>query len=95
MKVNEAIKLLAYAQQFQIIGSYTGKIYHKSWINRKENLEKYLDWECSESPFFSKVYSDTRRKYDDHIIIRPIIGIWVRDYEYAKRWQLPPEKEVK
>lgn len=91
MKVNEAIKLLAYAQQFMIIGAYTGKIYHKSWINRKENLKKYLDWECSDT----KVYSDPRSKYDDHMIIRPIIGIWVRDYEYAKRWQLPPEKEVK
>ena len=51
MTVREAINLLAYGTAFYIKGAYSGKIYHKSYENRKEHLEKFLDEHVSLEPF--------------------------------------------
>lgn len=78
MTVREAIKLFSYGQEFYIKGAYSGKIYHKSYENKKEHLEKYLDERVSENPFFTDLYT-TKRKYGTAYTY-PIIGIWMSDY---------------
>ena len=42
MKVREALSMLAYGEAFYLKGAYSGKVYHKSYVNKRENLEKYL-----------------------------------------------------
>ena len=76
--VREAIKLFSYGQEFYIKGAYSGKIYHKSYENKKEHLEKYLDERVSENPFFTDLYTP-KRKYGTAYTY-PIIGIWMSDY---------------
>lgn len=78
MTVREAIKLFSYGQEFYIKGAYSGKIYHKSYENKKEHLEKYLDERVSENPFFTDLYTP-KRKYGTAYTY-PIIGIWMSDY---------------
>lgn len=78
MTVREAIKLFSYGQEFYIKGAYSGKIYHKSYENKKEHLEKYLDERVIENPFFTDLYT-SKRKYGTAYTY-PIIGIWMSDY---------------
>ena len=78
MKVRDAIDLLVYGQAFYIKGAYSGKIYHKSYENKHEHLEKYLDEEVTSDPFFTDLYT-TKRKYGQPYTY-PIIGIWMSDY---------------
>lgn len=76
--VREAIKLFSYGQEFYIKGAYSGKLYHKSYENKKEHLEKYLDERVIENPFFTDLYT-SKRKYGTAYTY-PIIGIWMSDY---------------
>ncbi len=89
MTVREAINLLAYGTAFYIKGSYSGKIYHKSYENKKEHLEKFLDEIAYETPFFTDLYI-SKRKYDSAYTY-PVIGIWMRDYFICHPEELPKE----
>ena len=53
MTVNEAIKLLAYGTAYEIKGAYSGKIYHKSYMNSSKNLDKYANMEVTDKPFYA------------------------------------------
>lgn len=90
MTVREAIKLFSYGQEFYIKGAYSGKIYHKSYENKKEHLEKYLNERVSENPFFTDLYT-TKRKYGTAYTY-PIIGIWMSDYYICHPEELHKEK---
>lgn len=78
MKVREAINLLCYGEEFYIKGAYSGKIYHKSYENKKEHLEKFLDKTVPDTPFFTDVYT-SKRKYG-RVYTYPVIGIWMSDF---------------
>ena len=90
MTVREAIKLYSYGQEFYIKGAYSGKIYHKSYENKKEHLEKYLDERVSENPFFTDLYTP-KRKYGTAYTY-PIIGIWMSDYYICHPEELTKEE---
>lgn len=81
MTVNEAIKLLGYGTAYEIKGAYSGKIYHKSYINSSKNLDKYANMEVTDEPF----YTDMRIRGSElnHWCI-PVIGIWMQDYALCK-----------
>ena len=78
MTVREAIKLFSYGQEFYIKGAYSGKIYHKSYEDKKEHLEKYLDERVSENPFFVDPCAP-KKKYGTAYTYS-VIGIWMSDY---------------
>ncbi len=78
MKVKEAIKMLEYGTPFYLKGAYSGKTYHKSYENKKEHLEKFLDENVLPTPFFTDLYT-TKKKYSTAYTY-PIVGIWVSDY---------------
>ena len=90
MTVREVIKLFSYGQEFYIKGAYSGKIYHKSYENKKEHLEKYLDERVSENPFFTDLYTP-KRKYGTAYTY-PIIGIWMSDYYICHPEELTKEE---
>lgn len=77
MTVREAINLLGYGEAFYIKGAYSGKIYHKSYENRQEHLEKFLDERVTDEPFFTDLYT-SKKKYSP-VYTYPIIGIWMSD----------------
>jgi hypothetical protein len=78
MTVNEAIKLLSYGTSYEIKGAYSGKIYHRSYINSNKNLDKYANMEVIDAPF----YADMRIRggENNHWCI-PVTGIWMDDYD--------------
>lgn len=78
MLVKEAISMLAYGEAFYLKGAHSGKVYYKSWANKKEYLEKFENEAVSEQPFFSDLYTP-KRKYDKAYTY-PVIGIWMSDY---------------
>jgi hypothetical protein len=78
MTVREAIDLLDYGTAFYIKGACSGKIYHKSYENKKEHLEKFLDKPVSRQPFFTDLYT-SKAKYSQAYTY-PVIGIWMNDY---------------
>ena len=90
MTVEEAINLLGYGEAFYIKGAHSGKIYHKSYENRKEHLEKFLDERVIDEPFFTDLYT-SKKKYGTAYTY-PIIGIWMRDYYICHPEELPNEK---
>ena len=77
MTVNEAIKLLAYGTAYEIKGAYSGKIYHKSYINSSKNLDKYANMEVTDTPFYTDMR--IRGSESNHWCV-PVIGIWMHDY---------------
>ena len=91
MTVREAINLLAYGEEFYIKGSYSGKIYHKSYENKKEHLEKFLDEHVSNPPFFTDLYTTNRKYSKAHVC--PVIGIWMSDYYICHPEELPKEEK--
>jgi hypothetical protein len=82
MTVNEAIKLLAYGTAYEIKGAYSGKIYHKSYMNSSKNLDKYVKRAVTDEPF----YADLRlRGSDGNHWCNPIIVIWMCDYDLCRK----------
>ena len=53
MKVKDIISIFSYGQAFEIRGAYSGKTYHKSYVNSKKNLEKYFDRDVTDTPIYS------------------------------------------
>ena len=84
MTVREAISLLNYGTAYEIRGAYSGKTYHKSYLNSSKNLDKYADNKTADSPF----YADLRMRGSDnnHWCI-PVIVIWMDDYALCKGGQ--------
>ena len=81
MTVNEAIKLLTYGTAYEIKGAYSGKIYHKSYMNSSKNLDKYANMEVIGKPF----YADVRiRGLENNNWCIPVIVIWMYDYDFAE-----------
>jgi hypothetical protein len=81
MTVKEAVDLLGYGVAYEIKGAYSGKIYHKSYVNGSKNFDKYANREVTETPF----YSDMRlRGADSNKWVMSIIGIWMYDYDLCK-----------
>ena len=81
MKVKDIINLLSYGQNYELKGAYSGKTYHKSYINNNKHLEKYLDREATDTP----LYSDMRiRGADTNHWCDSVIVIWMDDYGLSK-----------
>jgi len=90
MTVREAINFLAYGEAFYIQGAHSGKIYYKSYVNKKEYLEQFLDERVSDTPFFTDLFT-TKRKYGQAYTY-PVIGIWMSDYYICHPEELPKEE---
>jgi hypothetical protein len=82
MTVGEAIKLFAYGTAYEIKGAYSGKIYHKSYMNSSKNLDKYADREVTDGPFFADMR--LRGSDNNHWCI-PVIVIWMHDYDLCRK----------
>lgn len=79
MTVKEAVSLLHYGTRLEIKGAYSGKIYHSSSRNKKENLEKYYDEEVVSEPFYTTMHMSREKD-----MCFPAIGIWMYDYNLQK-----------
>ena len=90
MTVREAIDLLAYGEAFYIQGAHSGKIYYKSYVNKKDYLEQFLDERVSDTPFFTDLFT-TKRKYGQAYTY-PVVGIWMSDYYICHPEELPKEE---
>ena len=82
MKVRDAISMLEYGTEFEIQGFYSGKIYHRSWVNKKEHVEKFFDETTTTSPFYTKIRVNKTNGISEWA--RPVIGIWMHDYNLCK-----------
>lgn len=88
MTVKEAISLLHYDTAYEIKGSYSGKIYHRSYINSSKHLDKYADKEVSDNPFYTTL---TIRGTSTNGWCMAVIGIWMHDYDMRKddeKWMM-------
>lgn len=90
MTVKEAVSMIGYGTPYYLKGAYSGKIYHKSYENKKEHLEKFLDATVSSNPFFTDLYTP-KAKYGQAYTY-PVIGIWFHDYYLCHLEELPKEK---
>ena len=82
MTVKEAIDQLSYGTAYEIKGAYSGKIYHRSYINSSKNLDKYAEKEVTESPYYSRMIIRGEDTSNEWTI--SIIGIWMHDYDLTK-----------
>ena len=90
MKVREAIALLAYGTNYEIKGAYSGKIYHRSWVNKKEHVEKFYDETATDNPFY---VTGRMSKVTGMAFFSPVIGIWMHDYYLCNKTQESEDKE--
>ena len=72
MTVKEVLSLLSYGIRFELVGARTGKILCCSWKNKKEYIEKYNDYEVTDSPIYASLGISKDNNYT-----YPIISIWV------------------
>jgi len=78
MTVKDIIKMFSYGQCYEIKGAYSGKTYHKSYVNSSKNLDKYADREVTDTP----IYTDMRiRGADTNHWCVSVIVIWMHDYD--------------
>lgn len=82
MTVKEAIDLLAYGTVYEIKGAYSGKTYHKSYLNSSKNLDKYAEREVTDSPFFTALML---RGSEANQWCIPVIVIWMHDYDLQRQ----------
>lgn len=82
MKVKDIIKLFSYGQAFEIRGAYSGKTYHKSYINSNKSLEKYLDREVLDTPLYTGM---RMRGTDTNHWCISVIVVWMSDYDLCKK----------
>ena len=83
MNVGEAISLLSYGTKFEIKGSFSGKIYHRSWINKAKHAEQFYKETASHTPFYTTGHMST---VSGEAYFSPVIGIWMHDYDiFVKR----------
>ena len=72
MTVKEVLSLLSYGIRFELVGVRTGKILCCSWNNKKEYIERYNDYEVTDSPIHVLLGTSKENNY-----AYPIISIWV------------------
>ena len=72
MTVKEVLSLLSYGKRFELVGARTGKRLYCSLNNKKEYIEKYNDYEVTNSPIYASLYTSKKKNY-----AYPIISIWV------------------
>lgn len=75
MTVKDAISLLAYGEDYYLIGAKSGKILFHSRRNKKARLEMFTDKEVYDTPFFGDFYRPPTKYGKPYTY--PIIGIWV------------------
>ena len=78
MKVRDALSLLSYGTDYEIKGSHSGKIYHKSWLNKKDHVERFYDEIVKDDPFYCGIRISNTTGIGEWA--RPVIGIWMHDY---------------
>lgn len=79
MTVKEAINLLSYGTAYEIRGANSGKIYHRSYVNSSKNLDKYVDKEVVDTPFYMTLAIRGATAANEWCIA--VIGIWMHDYD--------------
>lgn len=67
--------------RYQLRGSFSGKIYYKSWRSSKKKLEQYLDLEVR--GLYSNIGISNFMPYEDSAFA--VTTIWIRDYEIATK----------
>ena len=72
MTVKEVISLLSYGIRFELVGARTGKRLCCNWNNKKEDIEKYNDYEVIDGPIYASLCTSKDNNY-----AYPIISIWV------------------
>ena len=72
MTVAEAIKMLNYGTYYVIKGLYRGKVYHRSYENSDENLNKYLSEKVGDAPFSADICG-----------WHTVVVIWMKDYDFC------------
>ena len=78
MTIKDAVDMLSYGTPYEIKGAYSGKVYHKSYINSNKNFEKYVNKEVVDTPF----YVDLRlRGADTNSWCIAVVVIWMCDYD--------------
>ncbi len=82
MTVKEAINMLSYGTAYEIRGSYSGRIYHRSYKNNSKNLDKYADKEVSDAPFYTTLALIGRKRANEWCMA--VVGIWMHDYDMRK-----------
>ena len=80
MTIKDIISLFQYGTDFEVKGAYSGRIYYNSRRHKQNTLKKYYDLEVVENPIYSKLAVDKDTEY-----CRPIIGIWVHDYDLCNK----------
>lgn len=66
---------------FQLKGSYSGKIYYKSWYSSKKKLEQYLYLETY--GLFPSIEIYNSSSYKDRVFA--VTTIWISDYEIVTK----------
>lgn len=80
MKVSEVLSMLSYGQAYEIMGAYSGKVYHRSWLNKKEHVKPFLDENVIETPIQACMRV---KKYDDKNLKCDVYSrIWMKDYHF-------------
>ena len=82
MTVKEAIELLSYGTAYEIKGAYSGKIYHRSYINSGKNLDKYSEKEVADTPFYTTLAIRGQTTCNEWCMA--VVGIWMHDYGMRK-----------
>lgn len=75
MKVKEAIDLLSYGVQWQLIGAMTGKKLCNNYSSEKLK-SKYMNCNTTTNPIFAsfRAHTDYNKIVDS---VTPVINIWV------------------
>lgn len=82
MTVKEAISLLSYGTAYEIKGAYSGRVYHRSYINSSKNLDKYADKEVADEPFYVALAIRGAEHINEWCTA--VVGIWMHDYDMRK-----------
>ena len=72
MTVKEVLSLLSFGERFELVDAKTRKRLCCSLNNKKEYIEKYNDYEVTDSPIYASLYTNKKKNY-----AYPIISILV------------------
>lgn len=75
---------------FELRGAHSGRVYHKSLYNARRHLEQFLDWGVRG---LYPTQDLTPPSYGTPHAI-PVLGIWVRDYDYAQAKEKEKERSL-
>ena len=75
MTVREALALLSYGTDWQLVGAKTGKkLCNKN--NKKKTQEKYMNMLVTDEPFKADFYISKSLSFTSYV--QPMISIWVQ-----------------